>query len=123
MYMNHLSLYDGTWTAEQLGINSGAQVSRRASTAATYSSQTNSYTFTELATNKRYIYRVRAIGEENTYSQWSEEKTFEFGGTGVMSVISTQKDSSSRFFDLQGREVKTPTRGLYIKNGKKVVVK
>ena len=123
MYMNHLSLYDGTWTAEQLGINSGAQVSRRASTAATYSSQTNSYTFTELATNKRYIYRVRAIGEENTYSQWSEEKTFEFGGTGVMSFISTQKDSSSRFFDLQGREVKTPTRGLYIKNGKKVVVK
>lgn len=123
MYMNHLSIYDGTWTAEQLGINSGAAAARRATTINTYTTTTNSYTFTGLDTNKRYTYRVRAIGEENTYSQWSEEKTFEFGGTGVVSVFSSEKESATRFFDLQGREVKTPTHGLYIRNGKKVVVK
>jgi hypothetical protein len=83
----------------------------------------NSYTFTELATNKRYVVRVRTVGEENIYSQWSEEKTFEFGGTGVVSVFSSEKETATRFFDLQGREVKTPTHGLYIRNGKKVVVK
>ncbi len=123
MYLNYLSLYDGTWTAEQLGLNSSAQVSRRASTTTTYSSENNSYTFTDMATNKRYVFRVRALGEENTVSRWSEEGAFEFGSTGVVSVFSTEKDSSSRFFDLQGREVKTPTRGLYIRNGKKFVVK
>lgn len=123
MYMNHLSLYDGTWTAEQLGINSASAAARRATTVNTYSSTMNSYTFTELATNKRYVVRVRAVGEENIYSQWSEEKTFEFGGTGVVSVFSSEKESATRFFDLQGREVKTPTRGLYIRNGKKIVVK
>lgn len=29
----------------------------------------------------------------------------------------------SYYYDLQGRRVKNPTKGLYIKNGKKVVVK
>ncbi len=37
--------------------------------------------------------------------------------------ITTGKLSSSDFFDLQGRKVKRPTKGLYIKDGKKVVVK
>ena len=37
--------------------------------------------------------------------------------------ITTNKQSSSDFFDLQGRKVKSPTKGLYIKDGKKVVVK
>ena len=122
MYMNHLSLYDGTWTAEQLGINSAA-AARRAITVNNYTSTDNSYTFTELDTNKRYVIRVRTLGEENIYSQWSDEKTFEFGGTGVVSVSATEKDSTNRFYDLQGREVKTPTRGLYIRNGKKIVIK
>ena len=37
--------------------------------------------------------------------------------------ITTNKQSSSDFFDLQGRKVKNPTKGLYIKDGKKVFVK
>ena len=123
MYLNYLSAYDGTWTAEQLGINSSTRAPRRATVINTYSTTTNSYTFTGLATNKRYVVRVRTVGEENIYSQWSEEKAFEFGGTGVVSVFSSEKETATRFFDLQGREVKTPTRGLYIRNGKKVVVK
>jgi hypothetical protein len=123
MYLNYLSAYDGTWTAEQLGINSSTRAPRRATVINTYSTTTNSYTFTGLATNKRYVVRVRTVGEENIYSQWSEEKTFEFGGTGVVSVFSSEKETATRFFDLQGREVKTPTHGLYIRNGKKVVVK
>lgn len=37
--------------------------------------------------------------------------------------ITTNKQSSSDYYDLQGRKVKKPTKGLYIKDGKKVVVK
>ena len=37
--------------------------------------------------------------------------------------ITTNKQSSSDFFGLQGRKVKSPTKGLYIKDGKKVFVK
>ena len=35
--------------------------------------------------------------------------------------ITTGKQSSSDFFDIQGRKVKNPVKGLYIKDGKKVV--
>ena len=31
--------------------------------------------------------------------------------------------STDEVFDLQGRQVKQPTKGLYIKNGKKVIIK
>lgn len=41
--------------------------------------------------------------------------------TGIDGI--TGKQPSSDFFDLQGRKVKNPTKGLYIKEGKKVVVK
>lgn len=37
--------------------------------------------------------------------------------------ITTNKQSSSDFYDLQGRKVKSPTKGLYIKEGKKMKVK
>ena len=37
--------------------------------------------------------------------------------------ITTNKQSSSDFFGLQGRKVKSPTKGLYIKDGKKAFIK
>lgn len=122
MYMNYFAVYDGLWTAEQLGITTAA--SRRANAEVnTYTSMTNSYTFADLDTSKRYAYRVRALGEENTYSQWSVEKEFDFNSTDIHILERDQEITFTRFFDLQGREVKTPTRGLYIRNGKKFVVK
>ena len=79
MYLNYLAIYDGIWTAEQLGIsNSAAQAPRRATTVTTFTSNTNSYTFTDLDTNKRFIYRIRAVDEEGAYSAWSDEKEFEY---------------------------------------------
>lgn len=124
MYMNHLSLYDGTWTAEQLGINSSAQAPRRATTINTYTTTTNSYTFTGLATNKRYTYRVRAIGEENTYSQWSEEKTFEFGTTGIkQKTNSKQQAANIPIYNLSGQRVGANFKGLVVKEGKKFMNK
>ena len=80
MYINYLAIYDGTWTAEQLGLETVA-APRRASEPQYFESATNSYTFTNLNTSNRYIFRVRAMGEENTYSQWSAEKTFQFSSS------------------------------------------
>ena len=43
------------------------------------------------------------------------------GSTAIMGITTDKGQSSTRIFDLQGREVKTPQKGIYIQNGKKVV--
>ena len=48
---------------------------------------------------------------------------FEDETTGIADVIGKKADISNNFFDLQGRKVAQPTKGLYIVNGKKVVIK
>ena len=43
--------------------------------------------------------------------------------TGIDEVSSKMEEVRSDYFDLQGRRVAQPTKGLYIVNGKKVIVK
>ena len=45
------------------------------------------------------------------------------GTTGIDEVRSNTEEVRSDYFDLQGRRVAQPTKGLYIVNGKKVVIK
>lgn len=47
------------------------------------------------------------------------------GGTGIEDLWSSSESrvQSSEIFDLQGRRVARPTRGLYIKNGKKILIR
>lgn len=45
----------------------------------------------------------------------------EEGATSINAIENGQ--STDEVFDLQGRQVKQPTKGLYIKNGKKVIIK
>ena len=53
------------------------------------------------------------------------ELSIVFGGeaTGIADVRGKMEDVRSDFFDLQGRKVAQPAKGLYIVNGKKVVIK
>ena len=37
--------------------------------------------------------------------------------------VDAQRAEAKAYYDLQGRKVATPTRGIYIQNGKKVFVK
>ena len=50
---------------------------------------------------------------------------FEDGGTTGIETIENSKNSTEDgvYYDLQGRRVENPTRGVYIVNGKKVVIK
>ena len=41
----------------------------------------------------------------------------------IESAASASKDGSDVYFDLSGRRVMAPTKGVYVKNGRKVVVK
>lgn len=43
--------------------------------------------------------------------------------TGVSDVKSKMEDARGNFYDLQGRRVAKPSKGLYIVNGKKVIIK
>lgn len=130
MYLNYLAIYDGTWTAEQLGISTSSAkrfaAPHYAPEAKTYTTNTNSYTFENLDTKNRYVYRVRAIGDENFYSQWSEEKTFTFKTSGIQKVQSEINETTSSYiYDLHGRymgtDLNTLPKGVYIIGGKKII--
>ena len=47
-----------------------------------------------------------------------------FNGEDATRVNAVENGQSTGVvFDLQGRQVENPTKGLYIKNGKKVIIK
>ncbi|MBQ2877456.1 MAG: leucine-rich repeat domain-containing protein [Bacteroidaceae bacterium] len=56
---------------------------------------------------------------------WKEFKNIrEFDTTGIEDVYdNNDTNRSNRYYDLQGRIVEHPTRGIYIHNGKKVFIK
>ena len=43
--------------------------------------------------------------------------------TGIQKVVDDNYDEFSPMYDLMGRQVKNPSRGIYIKNGKKVFIR
>lgn len=129
VYVNYFAIYDGVWTAEQLQGNAakGQPAPRRkASTVTNYTTDTNSYTLADLNARNRFVYRVRALGEENTYSQWSAENMFTFSAAAGIDAIVVDRASSQRgIYDLNGRYVGSSldglAKGIYIVDGKKVV--
>ncbi len=110
MYINYFAVYDGTWSIEQLGLsnaNSGfADMSskvRKKTEVKYFTSDTNSYTFTNLNLSNRYFYRVRAKGAAGNLSQWSEEKMFVFTTEGIEGVASSPADGMVSVYDVSGR--------------------
>ena len=71
----------------------------------------------------------RAIPVGKAYLEFNETiAAREFLGldgdaTGIDEANSQKLTANSQYFDLQGRKVAQPTKGLYIVNGKKVIVK
>ena len=49
--------------------------------------------------------------------------TFNYGGTtGITGITSTELDNNA-YYDLQGRLVEHPSKGIYLHNGRKVIIK
>ena len=63
---------------------------------------------------------VRAL---NTMCNRVTDFTTGQGGTDIDNLWNGESKEKKGIFDLQGRRVERPVRGLYIINGKKVVVK
>ena len=64
------------------------------------------------------------INDYANATPWSEFGTIQGfnGGTGIKSIWAGEGDNA-KIYDLKGRRVVQPSKGLYIKNGKKYVVK
>ena len=72
---------------------------------------------TELAAGKAYLETTTALTQGARISI-----VFDDEETGINDVKSVQKNDN-RYYNLNGLEVAQPTKGLYIVNGKKVVIK
>lgn len=90
-----------------LGVNGGgnAEFQKIVGTAA------------NVSTDKAYL--------EFTGNVPAHELTFDFDSetTGVADVRSKMADGRSEYFNLAGQRVANPTKGLYIVNGRKVIIK
>jgi hypothetical protein len=75
------------------------------------------YTFTgtTIAANTCYIEKSAATAKSFTLS-------FDDGTTAIDAATATAEPVMKVYYDLQGRRVLTPTKGLYIVNGKKIVI-
>ena len=71
-----------------------------------------------VATTKAYLHLASAPAGARELSIIFDDET-----TGVNEVRGQKEVVRGDFFDLQGRKVAQPTKGLYIVNGKKVIVK
>ena len=73
----------------------------------------------DLGANKAYLAVPDAVGARVLGYAFDDE-----GTTGIESIAnSKQPTANGQYFDLQGRRVAQPTKGLYIVNGKKVIIK
>ena len=70
-----------------------------------------------LAANKAYL-QTSVVSEARMALEFSDDET-----TGISEMERMRNGENETFFDLQGRRVAQPTKGLYIMNGKKVVIK
>ena len=91
----------------------------------------NAYVLNYKAATGAGFYKLSSggtIGANKAYLTYSGSLAPEFFGfdgntTSINEVRGKMEDVSGEYYDLQGRRVSQPTKGLYIVNGKKVVIK
>lgn len=124
MFFTSLRCYDGAFSAAELGVsplNQAAKAPRKVKTSVLTTKEAK-YTFTGLVPTSRYEVKVRATDSERT-SYWSDIQSVEFAGsTPVESVKVGEEDVLDMpVYDLSGRQVTRPSKGIYITKGKKYI--
>ena len=68
------------------------------------------------------------VGQYKSYLRYSASQSIELyfdeeETTGIPIISNSQPTADGKYYDLQGRRVSHPTKGVYILNGKKIIVK
>ena len=122
MYLSYLALYDGEFTAEELGLNASTRSKARSHPVTTYYTTEPQYVFEGLNPTSRYEAIVRAV-DANRYSPWSEVCNVTFA-TAIGRVSADNAVADGFYYDLMGRRVGLPVPGnIYVRNGRKVLYK
>ena len=103
----------------------GKRAQAHKSKSQTVTTAATAYTFTNLTTDATYTYRVRALADGFATSNWSEPIQVSLA-TGIDEVAGANGASAqpSALYDLLGRRITgTPQRGIYIKDGRKIMVR
>ena len=68
-------------------------------------------------------YHIRVdVFRETVHAEYLGATPSSDGPTAIEEVVN-DKSSNGEWFDLSGRKVNRPTKGLYIKDGRKIIVK
>lgn len=122
LYLGELTIYDGDYEAKDL-----EKAPRKASTT-TLETEDTQYAFSGLTTNSTYTLRVAAVTPEGN-SNWSAALTIRLSDLTSIKTIHFDEyvqPASHVTYDLTGRRIPLkvhPRKGIYIINGRKVVVK
>lgn len=131
-YVSRVIVLDGTFSDDDLSTlfkapvkTIGKHAQAHKSKSQTVTTAATSYTFTNLEANATYTYRVRALADGYATSNWSEPIEVSLA-TGIDEITGADNASSkpAALYDLLGRRITgTPQRGIYIKDGRKIMVR
>ena len=129
-------LLEGATTDLPVAASSATDVSAnklKAGTGAAVSAETGKTKYALSAEGTTAVFKKIAtsatIPVGKAYLEFNEEiaapsLSFDFGGTtGINDVRSQKEDGRGEVYNLAGQRVAQPTKGLYIVNGKKMIVK
>lgn len=116
--IDYLAVYDGVEGSVSQSLSQ--PIVRR--TTQMFTTLDTSYGLTNLEPAK-YYYKVQALGRGGSVSEWSDEVAVDLT-TAIhpISVVSKSGDENV-MYDIMGRIVSNPAKGLYIRNGRKYLVK
>ena len=130
-YVSRVIVLDGTFSDDDLSTlfkapmkTIGKRAQAHKSKSQTVTTAATAYTFTNLTTDATYTYRVRALADGFATSNWSEPIQVSLA-TGIDEVADANGASAqpAALYDLLGRRITgTPQRGIYIKDGRKIMV-
>jgi len=127
-YISEMCAYDGEVTEEQ--IESG-KVTKLSTETSVVTTEGNSYQFTGLSDQRKYVYSVRAIANGGQ-SKWSNSIEVELKNneTSLNEELRVKNEKfANAVYDLSGRKINSQfsifnsqlKKGIYIVNGRKVV--
>lgn len=130
-YVSRVIVLDGTFSDDDLSTlfkapvkTIGKRAQAHKSKSQTVTTAATAYTFTNLTADATYTYRVRALADGFATSNWSEPIQVSLA-TGIHEATGADDASAqpAALYDLLGHRITgTPQRGIYIKDGRKIMV-